>query len=386
VAASAPFAGGDVAEEVGHRRCRAVDHGGVDDLPLARAGGLDQATFDNRNSAQEALIQLKAAIDQGYRYVLQGLSSNVTAALIDAISKHNERNPGKEVLLLNYISSDPELTNAKCSFWHFRFEANVDMKTEAVTTLLAEDPKIGRVYIIGPNFAMGQQTSRSVKDLFKRKKPGIEIVGDDLLPVSQVKDFSPYVAKIKAAEADIVITSNFAGDLIGLIKAAKDADLKASFFAFYGGNPGVAAALGAAGVDRVRTTMLWNPNNPAGAGRELVESFKKKFPDDDVYLPNLFNLFAMLGTAIKQARSTDPVKVAYTMEGLKIRGLADEIEMRKSDHQLQQPQYATSFVKTNGKDIKYDMDKSGFGWKTVRRFDSYVSAQPTSCQMKRPAL
>ena len=45
----------------------------------------------------------------------------------------------------------------------------------------------------------------------------------------------------------------------------------------------------------------------------------------------------------------------------------------------------TTYVKTNGKDIKYDMDNTGYGWKTVRRFDSYVSSQPTSYQMKRPA-
>ncbi|HOT83623.1 MAG TPA: hypothetical protein PLQ12_10025, partial [Candidatus Defluviicoccus seviourii] len=40
------------------------------------------------------------------------------AALIDAIGKHNEREPERRVLFLNYSAVDPILTNEKCSFWH----------------------------------------------------------------------------------------------------------------------------------------------------------------------------------------------------------------------------------------------------------------------------
>jgi branched-chain amino acid transport system substrate-binding protein len=38
----------------------------------------------------------------------------------------------------------------------------------------------------------------------------------------------------------------------------------------------------------------------------------------------------------------------------------------------------------NGKDVKYDQENTGYGWKTVRKIETYVAAQPTSCQMKRP--
>ena len=68
--------------------------------------------FDNKGSPQESLIQLKAAIDQGYRYITQGNGSGVALALIDAINKHNDRNPGKEVLFLNHSAGDPALTNS----------------------------------------------------------------------------------------------------------------------------------------------------------------------------------------------------------------------------------------------------------------------------------
>src|SRR5690606_7885818 len=114
----------------------------------------------------------------------------------------------------------------------------------------------------------------------KRKLPEVEIVGEDLHPIAQVKDFAPYVAKIKASGADTVVTGNWGADLALLIKAAKDADLKANFYTYYGGTTGVPTAMGAAGVDRVKYVGYWTPNNEGFAGQELVEAFKKKYNDD----------------------------------------------------------------------------------------------------------
>ena len=346
---------------------------------------VEVVAFDSKSSPQEALIQLKSATDQGFRYVMQGLSSSVAAALIEGINKHNERNPGKEVLLLNYNSSDPDLTNGKCSFWHFRFEPHTDMRTEALTSFLAQDANVRKIYLFGPNYSMGQQYSRATREYMKRRKPSVEIVGEDLVPLGQVKDFSPYVAKIKASGADTVIASTFGPDLVGLIKAANDASLKATFFMHTGGNQGVAEALSTARLDRAMTLVLWTPNNPQGAGRELLDSFRKKYPQDDMNTPNVFNVLAMLTTAIREVKTTDPVKVALAMEGMKVKGLADDVEMRKSDHQSQQPMYLMRFAKADSKEVKYDADRTGYGWKIVQRFDSYVASQPTSCQMKRPA-
>src|SRR6478735_6442042 len=58
--------------------------------------------FDGKGSPQESLTQLKTVIDQGYRFIAQGNGSGVALALVEAVNKHNERNPGKEVVFLNY--------------------------------------------------------------------------------------------------------------------------------------------------------------------------------------------------------------------------------------------------------------------------------------------
>ena len=341
--------------------------------------------FDNKASPQESLVQLKTAIDQGYRYIAQGNGSGAAAALIDAINKHNDRNPGKEVVFLNHAAVDPDLTNGKCSFWHFRFDANSDMKMEALATHLAKDPAIKKVYVIGQNYAHGHQVSRAAKEYLKQKRPDIEIVGDDLHPIGQVKDFAPYVAKIKASGADAVITGNWGADLSLLIRAARDASLNASFYTYYANGTGAPTAMGSAAADSVKVVLNWHPNNENLSGKEIVESFKQKY-NDDYYLMPTYNGVAMLAKAIKEAKSVDPVKVAFKMEGMKMQSLNGEVEMRKSDHQIQQPLYIATWTKTNGKDVKYDQENTGYGWKTDRKIDAFGATQPTSCQMKRPAL
>ncbi|NHZ91469.1 ABC transporter substrate-binding protein [Massilia sp. CCM 8733] len=339
--------------------------------------------FDNKASPQESLTLLKTVIDQGYRYITQGSGSGVGLALLDAINKHNERNPGKEVVFLNYAAIDPDMTNSKCSFWHFRFDANSDMKMEALTTYMAPNKDIKSVYIIGQNYAFGQAVSRSAKEYLKRKRPDIKIAGDDLHPIAQVKDFSPYIAKIKASGADTVITGNWGADLALLIRAAKDADLKANFYTYYGVTTGVPTAMGAAGADRVKIVGNWMVNNDKFVGKEIVEAFKKKY-NDDYYAAQTHSAIGMLAQAIKAARTTDPVKVAFAMEGAKFNSINGEVMMNKVDHQLQQPLFIGTWTKTNGKDIKYDQENTGYGWRMDKKIDAYLANQPTSCQMKRP--
>ncbi len=349
----------------------------------AGANKIEVVGFDNKGSPQESLSVLKTVIDKGFRYITQGNGSGVGLALLDAVNKHNERNPGKEILFLNHAAVDPDMTNSKCSFWHFRFDANSDMKMEAMTSYMAQDKNIKKVYIIGQNYSFGHQVTRAAKEYLGRKRPDIQIVGDDLHPIGQVKDFSPYIAKIKASGADTVITGNWGADLALLIKSAKDADLKANFFTYYAGTTGVPTAMGASGIDRVKSVSYWNQNNETFAGKDIVEGFKAKYKDD-YYSLATYTVLAALGKAVKESQSIEPLKVALAMEGMKIKSLNGEDVMRKVDHQIQQPLYIATWVKTNGKDVKFDQENTGMGWKTNQKIDAFVASQPSSCQMKRP--
>jgi branched-chain amino acid transport system substrate-binding protein len=356
----------------------------VNDKKLAGNNTIEVVPFDNKGSVQESLIILRNVADQGFRYIAQGGSSAVGAALIDAVNKHNERNPGKEIVYLDTLNADPELTNGKCSFWHFAFAPNSNMVTEALTAELARNQAVKKVYVINQNYPFGQAVSRSTKDLLKRKRADIQIVGDDLHPLGQVKDFAPYIAKIKASGADTVVTSNWGPDLTLLLKAGNEAGLKVNYYTFFANTFGVPLALEPGMAGRLKNVGPYTPNNAGFVGHEFVEGFRKKYNEDFILLGNQAAV-AALADAIKRTGSSDPVKVAFALEGMKAQGLSGEYEVRKTDHQMQAPLYVTTWAKLNGKDVKYDQNATGYGWQVDKRIDAYVAAQPTSCAMTRPA-
>ncbi len=338
-------------------------------------------SFDNKLSPAESLNALKAAMDQGVRYIAQGNGSSVAGALIEAVNKHNERNPGKEIIFINYAAVDPDFTNSKCSYWHFRFDADTSMKIEAMTTFMKDDPAIKNVYLFNQNYSHGHQVAKFAKENLARKRPDIKIVGEDLHPLAQVRDFSPYIAKIKASGADTVITGNWGSDLALLVKAANEGGYNGKFYTYYTGVTGTPTALGQTGAGRVYQ-IAYSHYNMGGDMAKWMAEFKQKF-NDDFYTSSVVSIYSALGEAMAKAKSTDPVKVAAALSGLKFKSYHGDVEIRKADHQLQQPLWMTVWQKADKK-FPYSPENTGMTLAPVKEFPSYVSSTPTSCQMKRP--
>ena len=338
--------------------------------------------IDNKLSPAESLNALKSAIDQGVRYIIQGNGSSVALALSDAVTKHNERNPGKEVIYLNDAAVDPDLTNSKCSYWHFRFDADTSMKMEAMSSFMVDQKVIKKVYILGQNYSHGVQVAKYAKETLGRKRPDIQIVGEDLHPLAQVRDFAPYIAKIKASGADTVITGNWGSDLSLLVKAAMEGGFAGNFYTYYAGVTGTPTALGTNGAGKVYQ-IAYSHYNMGGQMDKWMTEFKTKY-NDDFYTGSVIRVYQMLGAAMAKAKSTDPVKVAAALEGLRVDSFNGEVEMRKFDHQLQQPLYMTVWQKADKKH-PYSPENTGMTLVPLKVYPNYVSSTPTSCQMKRPS-
>jgi branched-chain amino acid transport system substrate-binding protein len=341
----------------------------------------EMVPIDNKLSPQESTNAVKSLIDQGVRYIVQGNGSGAALAIMDAVTKHNERNPGKEVVYINYAAVDPDLTNSKCSYWHFRLDADTSMKMEAMTTWVKDQPEIKKVYLINQNYSHGHQVSKFAKEIMARKRPDVQFVGDDLHPLASVRDFAPYIAKIKASGADTVLTGNWGSDLTLLIKAANDAGLNVKFLTYYASVSGTPTALGPNAAGRVYMVGYAHSNQPGDVAK-VMNDFKAKF-NDDYYTLAVHHAFNMLSTAMAQAKTTDAAKVAATLEGLKFKSFNGEVEMRKSDHQLQQGLYMTVWKKADAK-LPYSVENTGYNFQPVKYYEPYVASTPTSCQMKRP--
>ncbi len=346
---------------------------------------LDIQLFDSKGSAQEAQAIFSQIADDGIRYVTGGGTSAVVVSLIDAISRHNERNPGKEILYLNHQAIDPDFTNGRCNFWHFRFDPHVFMRMEALTRFLAADKTVKQVFLINQDYTFGHQVQNSAKQQLAEKRPDVKIVGEELHPIGRVRDFSPYIAKIKAAGADTIITGNFGSDLVLLIRAANDAGLNVKFYTYYGNALGAPTALGEAGVGRMRlvTGMDLNALNPRM--QAIHKRFKEKYPTLELFHAAYFDMIDMLGAAVKKSGSTEPLAVARAMEGMTIEGVFGPVAMRADDHQMMAPLFVQTFSPADGKAVKMGIEGTKFGYKTEAKYASADTRLPHSCVMKKPA-
>jgi len=387
---SGPF--GNAGEAVFRNLLMAVERvnrrGGV------RVGGqarpLALLRLDSKGSTEEALASLRSALDDGMAFVLQGNGSAVAAALIDALDKHNARAPQQRALLLNYSAVEPSLTQERCSFWHFRFDAHADMRLAALVEVLQADRTLQRVHLINQDYSFGQHVARQARALLATRRPELRIVGDELHPLGRVRDFMPYATKIKASGAQAVLTANWGNDLALLVRALREVGSEAALYTFYGNALGAPSAIGEAGVGRLHAVAEWFPNVGGAASDAFYAAFRQRFPapaDDYASLRQQL-MVEMLAVAIERADSTEPAAVARALEGASSAGTSFEgwhpVHLRAGDHQLQQPLVVAVMQRAGTPGVPHDVEGSGYGFRTVRRFEPEAVAQGHVCRMQRP--
>ncbi len=357
-------------------------------LPAAAGGArlLQLARYDSKGSSEEALSALRAAIDDGARVILQGNSSAIASVLIEAINKHNQREPDKRVLLLNYSAVEPSLTNERCSFWHFRFDAHADMRMTALMDVLREDRRLSQVYLIGQDYSFGQAVLREARRQLASQRPDVAVVGEELHPVGRVKDFAPYAVKIKASGAQAVITGNWGNDLTLLVKAAREVGYDGMFYTFYGNALGAPAALGDAGVGKVVAVADWLPNLPTAGSEAFYKSFRQRFPDprDDYVHMRMQLMVEALAQAMERAASLDAVAVARALEAADVTLAGQSGRMRAEDHQFQQQLVVGVMDRVGAPGVQFDVEGSGYGFRVVRQIAADQARMPSSCRMQRP--
>jgi len=383
---SGPFA--NTGEAVFRNLLWAVERvnarGGVKLPGGARLLQLDR--YDSKGQNEEALSALRAAMDDGARIVLQGNSSATAAALVDAIDKNNERDPSRRVLFLNYSAVDPVLTNERCSFWHFRFDAHADMRVTALMDVVREDAALQRIYLIGQDYSFGQSVLRESRRQLAALRPDVKIVGEELHPMGRVKDFSPYASKLMASGAQAVVTGNWGNDLTLLVKAAREAGFNGTFYTFYGNALGAPAAIGDAGIGRVIAVADWLPNVQTPQSAAFYKDFRTRFPkpaDDYVHM-RMQLLIEALAQSVERARSTDTVAVARAMESADVALAGQRGRMRAVDHQFQQQLVVGVMDRQGAPGVQFDVEGSGYGFRVLKTIAAERAEMPTTCRMQRP--
>ncbi|HAJ12522.1 MAG TPA: branched-chain amino acid ABC transporter substrate-binding protein [Comamonadaceae bacterium] len=342
--------------------------------------------FDSKGQTEEALSGLRSAVDKDIRIVAQGNSSAAAAGLVDAINKHNERDPARQVLFLNYSAVDPILTNEKCSYWHFRFDAHANMRMSALMSVIADDKALRSIYLIGQDYSFGQAVLREARTQLGQHRPDVKIVAEELHPMARVKDFAPYAMKIKASGAQAVLTGNWGNDLTLLVKAAREVGFDGMFYTFYGNALGAPAALGDAGIGKVVAVADWFPNVPTAESEAFYQSFRQRFPNpaDDYVHMRMQLLVEALAQAIERAGQVDAAAIAAQLEKAQVDLAGQGGRMRAADHQFQQTLAVAVMDRQGAPGVKFDVEGSGYGFRVIRQLTPQQAEQPTTCQMRRP--
>ncbi|RKP43695.1 branched-chain amino acid ABC transporter substrate-binding protein [Trinickia fusca] len=383
---SGPFADAGAAVErnlrFGVERVNA--RGGVK-LPDG-AHPLELVVLDSQGSVEQALLQQRAAADRHIPFILQGNGSSVAAALVAAIDKQNTREPDNRELFLNYSADDPALTGAACSFWHFRFDAHAGMRMDALADVIADEHTVKKVYLLNQDYSFGHDVSTLARAALAAKRPDIAIVGDEFHSIGRVKDFAPYIAKMRASGADAVVTGNWGNDLTLLVKAAREQGFNGKFYTFYGNSLDAPAALGDAGVKRVLAVADWHPNVGGQASDQYYAAFRARYPaaHDDYPVLRMELMVEMLAEAVTRARSVDAMAVAKAFEGMTFGPDFHRVTMRAADHQLIQPLYVIEMDRAGVPGVRFDNEGSGYGFRTVRALTAQQTEPANVCRMKRP--
>ena len=345
---------------------------------------LEIVPLDNKGNPQETLIQAQKAADQGIRIVVQGNGSSNGIALEDWVTKSDQRNPGNEILYLNYGAIDPAMTNDKCSYWHFRYEADVNMLMAAMTNFMKGRPNIKKVYLINQDYSFGQAVHVAARAMLGEKRPDIQIVGDELVPLLKVTDFSPYIAKIKASGADSVITGNWGQDLSLLLKSAADAGLETDWYTYYASLVGGPTAIKQTGLAHRVFVVGEGFANSAPAEAQTFETAFRAKEGMGLWYPKVVNVMHTLAKAIDLAKADDAKSIAAHLEGIKVEAFdGGDAWMRKDDHQFFSNLYIGSFGPLDP-GAKFDEEGTGWGWKTVGTVKAADTVLPTTCKMDRP--
>jgi branched-chain amino acid transport system substrate-binding protein len=339
--------------------------------------------YDNAGGTTGAADKFKQAVADGVHVVLQGASSAIAGQVTEDVRKHNIRNPGDEIMYLNLGAEALELTGEKCHFYHFRFTTTAPMRVNALVDAMKGAGDLGtRVYSINQNYSWGRDMEDAIKAA--ADPGGYEVVDTVLHEVNKIQDFSPFVAKIKEATPDTVMTGNWSNDLLLLMKAAGDAGLDVRFGTTFLDQVGNIANAG----DTALGHYLAHPYNIAADDSSFPEDYREATGHLPVYIePQTVNAIRMLREALEAVDfgggEIDVTQIAQALEKAAIETPIGPITVRAADHQSVLPVVVSKVVE----DPKYPVDDTNLGFGVVKVVPGEEAIYPAqdSCDMDRPS-
>jgi branched-chain amino acid transport system substrate-binding protein len=303
---------------------------------------------DKLNPGEAATRTLELIEKDKVNFVVGSLSA-ATQLSINAVCRDRK-------IIFNSISQSDAINEAKdWSLYTFHEALNPHLTAGAVARYAF--PKFGKkVVYLTADYAYGHEMVRG----FQRagQTLGAQTLADIRHPLGAA-DYSAFLPRIQSLKPDVLVLANFGRDLVNAAKQVTDFGLKA--------NTKVIAPVllytarqagGAEAFDGILggTSYYWGMEDKIPAAKAFNDKFRKAYGGS---VPSDYGALGYAGVrsvlqAVRDAKSTDSVKVSIALRQLRYNWYKGEQFYRKCDHQSVQSVVIVESKSKNMKD-KYDV-------------------------------
>lgn len=304
---------------------------------------------DDKLNAGEAATRTLELIEKDKVDFVVGSLSAATQLSINAVCRDRK-------IIFNSISQSDAINEAKdWSLYTFHEALNPHLTAGAVARYAF--PKFGKkVVYLTADYAYGHEMVRG----FQRagQSLGAQTLADIRHPLGAA-DYSAFLPRIQSLKPDILVLCNFGRDLVNAAKQATDFGIKANTkiitpVLLYtsrqaGGAEAFEGILGG-------TSYYWGMEDKIPAAKAFNDKFRKA---NGGAVPSDYGALGYAGVrsilqAVREAKSTESLKVSIALRQLRYNWYKGEQFYRKCDHQSVQSVVIVESKSKNMKD-KYDV-------------------------------
>jgi len=285
---------------------------------------------DDQTKAGVATENAQRMIDRDGAIMITGGSSTGTAVAVSGVCQQ------KKTIFMATLTHGDETTNQNCHKHTFRRYNDAYMSAQSLARTLVTKYGTGKWFHITADYAWGHSVYDNITAVVEPK--GAKTIKNVLTPFPGTSDFSPMLQQAQAAKPDVLVLTQFGGDMVKCLNQAASFGLTKSTKILVPLVDEYMAKGTKDNFDNVVSTAPWyweyHQTKYPGAKR-FVDAFSAKYPGlkpsngaetayADIYIYKM---------AVEKAGSIDPAKVIAVLEGTKFQFTKEQEYYRPQDHQ-----------------------------------------------------
>lgn len=285
---------------------------------------------------------LEYILEEDVKVIIGMNGSNLINAMIPLADEH-------KVILVLYGGEDDAITGKNFRPAVFRVSLNTSMHAAATVEALRDRP-FKKVFLLNQDYAFGHSMAAAYKKALDRVRPGWELVGEEYHPIATT-DFAPYLVKVRASGAEVLLSGNWGPDLSNLLTQMDNFGIDIPTGQIFLGDTDILREVRGAAVGSV-TSHFYMVGIDTPQNKEFVKRWQKDHAGTGNPLPDFETGKAYVATmflakALEKAEAIEYQAIIDAWEGMEYESLVGTLKMRACDHQVQMPIAAATIVEQN---------------------------------------